>query len=763
MLRIVKVYNDRVCTWSTLTKGVSLLFISLAILSACQSTDESTIAVNKTFKNRAVLADLVAEQALIDVQIQNKKSDNNSENKSKNNEAEEQFIMSKKQRAIKLASLYQNILAIEPNEDVRTKIFYRLVQIDTQAYERQQDTDEQSKEIDRSLSDLVVSYQTLIARYPKRPENEAVHYQLAKALSLQGKLSESLVQIELILSDYPESKYKAELHFRRGDIYYNLQHYTKALVEYQAVLQSSNSDKYYVNSVYMSGWSLFKLNRLPESDHTFLSLIDFIIAQEKIQPDERDFNFADLDTRYVGLVTDIQRVLSVSLSQQAQAASLVSLVENYQGNEFKNNYLYLYRHILFKNLADFLLDNSLMYDAELTYQAYLTLAPNSIWAARYTLVLIELYRQQGKHQAIQALKIKYVKQFGLESEFWQQSLTVNNANTVNEARLMSEILPNLLTFSYQHSRHLYAQAQSTTNAETKVQAFANTAHWLGLYLSLAKQPQAAQLISDIKLSDGLLADELLYADASFEAHHYQQALNSYEYIAYQSPITAENSEHMRKEAAYATTITIRKMLTLAQLEDKKENSSEQTLLAAREHFDKAFIEHYPSDERSLTLAVQQAQYSFVNEDYKVMQYYCTFVLQAHGVIAGHTDPSDTVNMSNNKAATVLLNYNKISDKLTPKALKEVQIASQLQANYLYQQGIYEQAEVGYNLALHYVSLNSEIWLKMRELLAASIYFQGKSLALSQPLLAVEHYLRLGKQIPESTYRLNAQFDAANIA
>ena len=51
---------------------------------------------------------------------------------------------------------------------------------------------------------------------------------------------------------------------------------------------------------------------------------------------------------------------------------------------------------------------------------------------------------------------------------------------------------------------------------------------------------------------------------------------------------------------------------------------------------------------------------------------------------------------------------------------------------------------------------------MRELLAASIYFQGKNLVLSEPFLAVEHYLRLGKTIPESTYRANAHFDAANL-
>ena len=758
------------CPTLKINKGVygSVLIICVALLTACQSIDESGESVSDTFNNRATLADLVQGQESTD--LENKESDPAHNN---NNEVA-QFILSKQQRALKLAQLYQHILTVEPDENVKTKIFYRLAQIDTQAYELQQDEEVASSKAEIELAELVVSYQTLIERYPNRPENEEVHYQLAKALSLQGKLQESLVQIEQILSNYPESKYQAELHFRRGDIYYNLQHYTKALAEYHAVLQSPNSDKYYINSVYMSGWTLFKLNRLPEADQSFLGLIDFIIAQEKIQPGELNFSFADLNSKYVGLVNDIQRVLSISLSQQAQSASLVSLVENYQGNEFNNNYIYLYQHLLFKNLADFLLDNDLTYDAELTYQSYLSFAPNSLWAARYTLILMELYKTQGKNQAIQQLKLQYVKQFGMESEFWQQSLTAKQISVANKTVLMTEVLPNLLSFSYQHSRYLYAQAQAEQVTKTRVSAFAKTAQWLSTYLALAKLPEAEKLLSGQPTSKGLLADELLYADASFEAQLYQQALSSYEYIAYQAPFnideasfdnksvnknsTNDNNEYksaMRKEAAYAATLTIREIIK--ESDNSKDTASKQTLIVKQAQLDKAFIDYYPEDKRSLALATQLAQYSFEVEDFNAMQYYCRFILQAQGVIANSVLLSDTANTS-----TPIIDHRNVLAKFDEKELKQVQIASQLLANYWYQQADYPQAEISYHLALQYISSNSETWSKIRELLASSIYFQGQSAAKSQPLLAVEHYLRLGKQIPESSYRLGAEFDAANL-
>jgi hypothetical protein len=291
----------------------------------------------------------------------------------------------------------------------------------------------------------------------------------------------------------------------------------------------------------------------------------------------------------------------------------------------------------------------------------------------------------------------------------------------------------------------------------------------------------------------LLADELLYADANFEAEQYKQALISYEYIAYKAPLTDEvlnssnnliNSENLnrlsdfekiRQEAAYATTLTIRELLAshIEAVQNKeyvsadviesikaKNLKTQQHLIADRNRLDKAFIAHYPNDERALNLAVQQAQYAFTINDFQVMKYYCNFILNTYGVIA-NTDV--TTNLSNNTSIEpIKVNHKSVLAKLSQTEIKQVQIASQLLANNLYEQGNYTQAEAGYNLALHYVKDNSIIWIKMRELLSASIYFQAQSIALSQPMLAVQYYLRLGKQIPESSYRLNAHFDAANL-
>jgi TolA-binding protein len=761
-----------------------IITFSIALV-ACQSTEQNGNSTRKT------LADLANEQASIEI---------------------DSITLSRSQRASKLAELYQTILTLEPDLEVRAQIEYRLVQMNTQAYELIDDealTDVQGlQKSDEALNALVLSYQDLITRFPERSDNEWMQYQLAKALDLQGKSKESLRQMEALLAKYPDSQYSAELHFRRGDIYYNFQAYPAALQAYSSVSNAASTaesnETYYVNSRYMSAWVLFKLNRLAQADIEFVSLLDYLVDQEYMQHYQGDFSFDKLDPRYASLVADIQRVLSISLSQQQQSTSLVSLIEQQQG--LTN--VKLYRHILFKNLADFLISNELKYDAELAYKAYITMAPNTLWAARYSLALLELLEQQGKYSASRALKQNYVKQFGLNSTFWQKAHAAKGNENLTQHEINNEILPNLLRFSYQHSRRLYANAQRLTAKNKRRKAFVDTSLALATYLKLAKLPQANYQNNKPTLSKSLLADELLFADANFEARQYQQALSTYQLIAYKkefivtlaasgssrqksskvtTPITfypkpVNTSEladkamdKLRLEAAYATTLTTRAMLKVGKVKATDSlhtvglSDEQQVLLLTRNQLDQLFVASYPKDSRVLTLATQAAQYAYSAKDYRAVKYYSDFILQHHLVI-----PIDSHAQA---AASTKKAYVPITlTKLNKLALKQVRIASQLQANSLYQQKHYVQAEAAYQLALAYVAntnvtstnraTSNKIQMKkrkeMRELLASCIYFQAQGLVKEQPLLAVQDYLRVGKVVPESSYRLNAEFDAGNI-
>jgi tetratricopeptide (TPR) repeat protein len=690
------------------------------MISGCISTiNENEHAASKN--KRASLSDLADQQS--DVQL-------------------EKFSDNKAARSAKLAAIYQQLLNLEPDPVVRTKVEYRLVQINTETFEQQafggkhSDAEEltlaQLRKDDQALSELVLSYQKLLKDYPLNNANEHIRYQLAKALDLQGNIDDSLVEMELLLSQYPATEYLAELNFRRGEIYYNLQDYAASLNAYNRVIRAANNDNYLVNSIYMSGWSLFKMNRLQEADTAFLNVFDAIIAAEQPRPYRDNFSFSALGERYQNLVVDTQRVLSVSLSQQAQSASLVHLVNKHHSSK----YLHFYEHILFDNLANFLMNKELTSDAELTYKAYLNLARGNIWSARYSLALLNIYHRDGRFSSMHSLKNNYVIQYGLAGKFWHKA----------SSTIKHELLPSLLQFSDEHARRLYAHALELENDQVRIDGFYNASVALATYLELAKLPQAKEL-----LHRDILNDEYLYADANFEAKQYTQALTSYEKIAYYTPNASTEIESLKLKSAYATTFTIRALLNAMPSEDKSNsNVAYQQRIAERTRFDKLFIKQYPNDSRSLLLATHAAQYSFEEKDYQSVKSMSDYVLNTYRIIQEPQGKRATDHKST------------VTTDLTSKALKQVQIVSQLSAHSLYQQKRYQLAEDAYLLALNYADKKINSWQEMRNLLASSIYFQAQLYKVKQPKTAVFHLLRVGKIVPESTYRITAEFDAANL-
>jgi hypothetical protein len=207
-------------------------------------------------------------------------------------------------------------------------------------------------------------------------------------------------------------------------------------------------------------------------------------------------------------------------------------------------------------------------------------------------------------------------------------------------------------------------------------------------------------------------------------------------------------KQLQQKAAYATTIAIRKLLLNADAKKTANHVEYSQLISQRNNLDKRFIVTYPQDPRALAIASQATEYSFASDDYAAVSYFSSFILKHY----------QAEQPSSNKVSLPA----KLSSKLSKKALKQIHIASQLQAHSLYKQKRYQDAELAYALALDYVNKKQKTWAEMRNLLASCIYFQGQSLKVSQPQLAVQHFLRLGNIIPESSYRVTAEFDAANL-
>ncbi|MBO9488843.1 tetratricopeptide repeat protein [Endozoicomonas sp. G2_1] len=783
-----------------------ILILAVSLLTGCQlidnradddqTKDTEKQSANSQTSSRTTLAQLARDNRYL---VKTRGNDSTGAKEAIINE-------SRAQRSTKLRAIYQTMLAMEPSENVRAQMKYRLAELNTEYFEQQILPAENSRQlanVDFELDRLITSYQQLLADYPTRAENEQILYQLAKAFELKGELDNSLTVNQTLLDQFPATRHRAELLFRQAEHYYNLQDYSAALALYQKVLDAPENQNYQLNSRYMSGWALFKANRLTEANQMFIQVLARLVAtsltrigQEQVvaanqqgtdlasetlatdKPTSDILAFEMLEKAQQSLARDTQRILTISLSQQVQAKSLVTLLDDYYRQHSVASELAglaSIEHVLFQGLARFLQEKQLEYDAEKAYLAYIERRPKNIWASRFQLALIDLANQRGDYPKVRELQQSFVNNYGLNSEFW--------ADISLEDRV--SVLPKLLDFSYQHGRRLYAAAQDIVQGLTqdKAQAsnennqqsnqpsqrqlaFAEAARWLAQYLASAAYVTELSAI-DVNVKKllaerDLYQDRYLFADASYEAGDYQAALTNYQRLAYSlepqnSLEQVKSPEHLKikRESAYATTLVIRDLLAQTQQKSEKANGF-VALENQRNQLDRQFIDSYPSDERAHVLASKAAQDAFERKDYEVVFYYSDFLLTAHGI-----NQADALAKINPRA-----NFTNRTEQLSSAALKQVQIANELIANSHYQQGAYQQAEQSYWLALSYLprkhqnAANKRVEIK--ELIASSIYQQGEALKSTQPLQAVEQWLRLTKLMPKSRYRINAQFDAANL-
>ncbi len=711
--------------------AVKSLLSSIALaygLSACQITEPEKVALEL----RPSLADLLLTTPL----------------------SASQSDFSEVDRKAKLSALYQQILSMEPDVAIRSKAEYRLVQLDTDRFDLNLD-DVGEVQYQLGLERLIAQHQQLLQQYPDNLDNQHIYYQLAKLLDLQGDSLASLAVMDTLLFDFPHTDYYAEVQFRRGDFLYNQQNYQAALAAYQAVKTAENNDKYRLNSHYMAAWSWLKLGEYHKADREFIAVLDQMAhayLEQNSLNHATDFDFTLLADSEASLAKDVQRILSISLSQQSMSRSLRRLL-----NDSIDVGLDIapYQHLLTRYFAEFLIAKSLPLDAQKVYEDYVDAHQQSLWAARFSMKLLDLYALLGDKKRHWLLKQSYVNNYGFDSDLWQSS----------DEGVRQILLPNLTVFSHQYARRFYALAQATKAKTLRKQGFEKAASWLSRYLDFAEHDLATD-------ERPLAQDKFLLAEASYESEQFEQALLYYQTLAYDKDLSvraelsvqAQMSEaddllfidprfvnNMGQESAYACTLTIRALL--GQIDDQQSVLYRQRLVQ-RDRLDKAFVVHYANDPRATRIAQQAAEYAFDIHDHDNVMFYADFILEQ--VLAAKSDILVTNFQQGNKA-------NKVA-KLSKKQKELVKFASQSQALSLYQQDDFVSAE-GYLLyALSWLNKkqDNKRWQEFRHLVASSIYAQAETSKPLEPELAIKHLLRLGQVIPESRYRIDAEFDAINL-
>ncbi|MGB5305701.1 MAG: tetratricopeptide repeat protein [Gammaproteobacteria bacterium] len=387
---------------------------------------------------------------------------------------------------------YRRFLEIEAESASRPLAMRRLADLNLEAEEVPQAGQEQL--YPRQIDDSVQLYRDILARYPERPDNDKVQYQLARAYEHSGRPAESLTALGQLIARYPDSNYTQEAQFRRGEILFVEQDYRAAEQAYQRVVDAGNTGPYYQQALYKQGWCLFKQSLFAAGLDAFITLLDMHLQTQPAGADR----LGHLTRADREVVEDTLRVVSLSFSYEDGPASVSDYFRR-QGSRH-------YEDVIYDSLGALYLHKERYTDAAETFRAFVAHNPVHREAPRFQMRVIETY-QKGKFPTlVLAAKQEFVDRYNLHTEYWQ----------VHDRVQAGAVLDYLKTTMTDLARHYHALAQRTRKAADYQQA----THWYRSYLdSFPATKEAARM-------------NFLLAELLFESGDYPRATHEYQRTAY---------------------------------------------------------------------------------------------------------------------------------------------------------------------------------------------------------------------------------------
>jgi TolA-binding protein len=450
---------------------------------------------------------------------------------------------------------------VSEDPELRAEAMRRLGDLELEATEALQLTQNIDALNTQSFSSAVELYSELLKTYPDYERNDMVLYHLSRAYEIGGLTDEALTALDELVRRYPDTPMIDEVQFRRGEMLFLRKRYNDAELAYDAVVEYGEDSKFYQQSLYKLGWSRFKLGWYEDSLEPFFELLDRKIGD--IELEDGEARLAGLSRAEQELVEDTFRVLSISFSYMEGADTIGPFLSDL-GNP-------AYSYVIYMNLGDLYLAQERFIDAAKTYEAFVEEDPLHPRAPLLQVEVVEAYEQGGFPTLVLEGKEAYVERYAMAGEFW-----VRNPAEAHAA-VAEHLKANLSDLAEYH--HAMAQADGG------VEQYQEASSWYRKFLeNFPDEPDSA-------------STNFLLAETLYESQDFLAATEEFERTAYAYP------PHERSaEAGYAA------LLAYAEHEETIEDPEariawHQNYLDSGLRFAEAYPDH-PSSAAVLTLVAE---------------------------------------------------------------------------------------------------------------------------------------------------------------
>lgn len=475
---------------------------------------------------------------------------------------------------------YRAALDVAAAPELRHRIQVRLADIEMARSENRQLSQAEQEE---HFRDAIALYDQLLALDETRTDratDERLLYRLSKAYALDGRMEESDAALARLVNLHPDSPYAAEAEFRRAEQAFSRGRYREAQALYQQVVSSGRDTPFYLNALYMLGWSQFKASDFHAGLDTFVEVLDLLHANR---------SEAELTSAQRSLMDDTLRVMGITFTYLEGAPAIAELLAEKGPRP--------YQHRLYQSLGNLYLEKQRYKDASDTFSAYIASFPESVHGPEFAVQRIEVYREGGFPEQILPAKEDFVTQYGVDSGFW----------AARTAEQQQALLPRLESFLDELSSFYHAEGQALQSAQRRYQQMRNRPRQ-------APPPAEPQFLKAAEYYDQYLRTapggprtaEVTYlmGEAFFESGRLERAVQAYENVAYELL-----DEERGAKAGYAAILALQTLLERATDDTRR--------LALREHKIRSaisFADYYPQDPRAVAVLTQAAQEVFAGGD-----------------------------------------------------------------------------------------------------------------------------------------------------
>lgn len=596
---------------------------------------------------------------------------------------------------------YRDLLPLVDDPVKQVTIRHRLADLEFARAERiMTDTAEDD------LSGAIAAYTNLLAEYPERTGNDQIYYQLARAWGLRGMTGKQLESLDTLVTTYPDSDYWVEAQFRRADILFINGRYSEAEQAFDEVTlassEQSGDPSFLMNAHYMKGWSQFKQGSYQQA------LLSYVEVLDLINPGEQTTEAPD--QRYQTLTEDLFRVVGLSLSYLDGAETLQTL--------FRQTGSRPYEILVYDRYSKLLIERERYSDAVAVFEAYIDEHPESPWAPRYHMRIIDTLELASFDKAIPDRKAEFIKRYGIYSNYWPAADPETLVYIENQLEIL---LPELADRHYLLAGEAKKQRQraSDRQPDSRGQSTGADEHYR----------QAAVYYAEFAVTfpDHPRTPERLFllAETYMELQEWPDAIQAFERVAYDFPADRKVPERAA-EAGYASVLAFREY----SLTWMNETKADLFALQEMQQLNRLrFVNAFPQDSRAPGVYYIALQREFDQQNLE-----------------------EVIPMAARLATW------------QPAAAPALVTEALLMAGHsLFELARYGEAEQSYGDALAMMPQEDERRPGIQENMAASVFRQAEQLAESGNVdAAVSEYLRVGAVAPASALHANAQYDAASL-